>query len=69
MNRRSYNIFWFFNPQYNFRFKIDAPLSISEKMVIRKQIEDNWTQIAGNLENIMVFEHLHIPRFINNHYN
>jgi len=32
----------------------DEPLSISEKMVIRKQIEDNWTQIAGNLENIKV---------------
>lgn len=32
----------------------DAPLSISEKMVIRKQIEDNWTQVAGNLKNIKV---------------
>ena len=30
----------------------ESPLSISEKMVIRRQIEDNWTQIAGNLENI-----------------
>ena len=32
----------------------ESPLSITEKMLIKQQIEDNWTQIIGNLENIKV---------------
>jgi membrane protein involved in colicin uptake len=32
----------------------DSPLSITEKMLIKQQIEDNWTQVVGNLENIKV---------------
>ena len=32
----------------------DSPLSITEKMLIKQQIENNWTQVIGDLENIKV---------------
>lgn len=40
----------------------ELSLSIMEKLIIRKQIEDKWTQVFGNLQNVKVTLNLELDK-------